>query len=240
MPPTPHVEHNFTGSAIVRDIVIGMADGLTVPFALAAGVSGVIDSTAIVVTAGPAEVAAGAIAMGLGGYLAGKSDLEHYIRERAREELEITQMPEVEAAEVTELLQSHGLTAEESAPVVAALRKRPEAWRDFMMRFELGLQKPDPARARTSGLVIGSAYVAGGLIPLAPYMLMVSARRALPWSVLVTLTAVAAFGWVKGHFAGTTPLRSALRSEERRVGKECRSGWGRGECNEGRKSGQQS
>src|SRR5439155_1743148 len=173
-------------------IVIGMADGLTVPFALAAGVSGVIDSTAIVVTAGLAEIAAGSIAMGLGGYLAGKSDLEHYIRERAREELEIAQMPEVEAAEVTELLQSHGLTAEESAPVVAALRKRPEAWRDFMMRFELGLQKPDPARARTSGLVIGSAYVAGGLIPLAPYMLMVSARRALPWSVLVTLTALAA------------------------------------------------
>src|SRR5207247_2094622 len=147
----------FTASAIVRDIVIGMADGLTVPFALAAGVSGVIDSTAIVVTAGLAEIAAGAIAMGLGGYLAGKSDLEHYIRERAREELEIAQMPEVEAAEVMELLQSHGLTAEESAPVVAALRKRPEAWRDFMMRFELGLQKPDPARARTSGLVIGSA-----------------------------------------------------------------------------------
>src|SRR5881296_1074371 len=176
MPLTPHVEHHFTASAIVRDIVIGMADGLTVPFALAAGVSGVIDSTAIVVTAGLAEIAAGSIAMGLGGYLAGKSDLEHYIRERAREELEIAQMPEVEAAEVTELLQSHGLTAEESA------------------------------------LVIGSAYVAGGLIPLAPYMLMVSARRALPWSVLVTLTALAAFGWVKGHFAGTTPLRSALQT----------------------------
>src|SRR5438876_322787 len=220
MPLTPHVEHHFTASAIVRDIVIGMADGLTVPFALAAGVSGVIDSTAIVVTAGLAEIAAGAIAMGLGGYLAGKSDLEHYIRERAREELEITQMPEVEAAEVTELLQSHGLTAEESAPVVAALRKRPEAWRDFMMRFELGLQKPDPARARTSGLVIGSAYVAGGLIPLAPYMLMVSARRALPWSVLVTLTALAAFGWVKGHFAGTTPPSPATPSRGTR---RCRS-----------------
>src|SRR2546425_9176990 len=122
---------------------------------------GSANSALVAVTAGLAEIAAGSIAMGLGGHLAGKSDLEHYIRERAREELEITQMPEVEAAEVTELLQSHGLTAEESAPVVAALRKRPEAWRDFMMRFELGLQKPDPARARTSGLVIGSAYVAG-------------------------------------------------------------------------------
>jgi VIT1/CCC1 family predicted Fe2+/Mn2+ transporter len=212
MPLTPHVEHHFTASAVVRDIVIGMSDGLTVPFALAAGISGAIDSTALVVTAGVAEIAAGAIAMGLGGYLAGKSDFEHYIRERAREELEIAEKPDVEAEEVRELLQSHGLTAEESAPVVEALRRRPEAWRDFMMRFELGLEKPDPARARTSALVIGGAYVVGGLIPLAPYMLMVSARSALPWSVLVTLTALAVFGWVKGNFAGATPLRSALQT----------------------------
>jgi len=120
--------------------------------------------------------------------------------------------PEVEAEEVRELLQSHGLTAEESAPVVEALRRRPEAWRDFMMRFELGLEKPDPARARTSAVVIGGAYVAGGLIPLTPYMLTASARSALPWSVLVTLTALAVFGWVKGNFAGTTPLRSALQT----------------------------
>src|SRR5947199_8171282 len=157
-----------------------------------------------------AEFAAGAIAIGLGGYLAGKSDLEHYIRERAREEIEIAEKPEVEAEEVRELLQSHGLTAEESAPVVEALRRRPEAWRDFMMRFELGLEKPDPARARTSAVVIGGAYVAGGLIPLTPYMLTASARSALPWSVLVTLTALAVFGWGKGNFAGTTPLRRAL------------------------------
>src|SRR5213076_2835460 len=111
---------------------------------------------------------------------------------------------------VMELLQSHGLTSEESAPVVEALRRRPEAWRDFMMRFELGLEKPDPARARTSALVIGGAYVAGGLIPLTPYMLMASARSALPWSALVTLTALAVFGWVKGNFAGTTPLQTVL------------------------------
>src|SRR5437867_2419892 len=138
--------------------------------------------------------------------------LEPYIRERAREEVEIAEKPEVEAEEVMELLQSHGLTAEESAPVVEALRRRPEAWRDFMMRFELGLEKPDPARARTSALVIGGAYVAGGLIPLTPYMLTASARSALPWSVLVTLTALAVFGWGKGNLAGTTPLRSALQT----------------------------
>src|SRR6266571_8832717 len=212
MPLTPHVEHHFTASAIVRDIVIGMSDGLTVPFALAAGVSGAVDSTALVVTAGVAEIAAGAVAMGLGGYLAGKSDLEHYIRERAREELEIAQMPEVEAAEVTELLQSHGLTAEESAPIVAALRKRPEAWVDFMMRFELGLEKPDPRRALSSALTIGGAYVAGGFIPLAPYMALASAPMALTVSVVVTVVALGLFGWIKGRFTGMVPLRSAFQT----------------------------
>src|SRR5437773_6167038 len=184
MPYTPHIEQHFTRGLVVRDTVIGMSDGLTVPFALAAGLTGAVDSTTLVVTAGLAEIAAGSIAMGLGGYLAGKSDVEHYASERAREQLEIEQKPELEAMEVMELLQSHGLTAEESTPVVEALRKRPEAWRDFMLRFELGLEKPDPARARTSALVIGGAYVAGGLIPLTPYMLMASARSALPWSAL--------------------------------------------------------
>src|SRR2546427_1176299 len=205
MPLTPHVEHHFTASAIVRDIVIGMSDGLTVPFALAAGVSGAVDSTALVVTAGVAEIAAGAIAMGLGGYLAGKSDLEHYIRERAREEIEIAEKPEVEAEEVRELLQSHGLTAEESAPVVEALRRRPEAWRDFMMRFELGLEKPDPARARTSAVVIGGAYVPGGVIPPPPHMLPASARNAPARAGPLTLTAPAGLGWGQGKLAGPTP-----------------------------------
>ncbi len=212
MPLTPHVEHHFTGGAIVRDTVIGISDGLTVPFALAAGLSGAIDSAAIVVMAGLAEIAAGSIAMGLGGYLAGKSDVEHYASERAREELEIAEKPEVEAAEVMELLQAHGLTAEESAPVVAALRKRPEAWLTFMLRFELGLEKPDPGRARTSALVIGSAYVAGGFIPLMPYMLAASATAALPWSVGVTLVALAVFGFVKGRFTGAPPWKSALQT----------------------------
>src|SRR5438309_9104002 len=143
MPLTPHVEQHFTASAIVRDIVIGMADGLTVPFALAAGVSGVIDSTAIVVTAGLAEIAAGPIAMGLGGYLAGKSDLEHYIRERAREELEIAQMPEVEAPGARKLLHWHGLPPEESAPAAPAPRSRPGAGADSRMRSGLGPRTPD-------------------------------------------------------------------------------------------------
>src|SRR5512137_2053813 len=143
-----HIEQHFSGSDTVRDVVIGMADGLTVPFALAAGISGALTSSHIVVTAGLAEIVAGSIAMGLGGYLAGKSDVEHYASERRREELEILQKPELEARE---LLEHYGVTPEQSAPVVAALRRRPEAWRDFMLRFELGLEQPDPRRAVTSG-----------------------------------------------------------------------------------------
>jgi len=212
MPLTPHVEQHFTAGAVVRDAVIGISDGLTVPFALAAGLSGAVDTTALVVTAGLAEIAAGSIAMGLGGYLAGKSDVEHYANERAREELEIAEKPDVEAAEVMELLQSHGLTAEESAPVVQALRQRPAAWRDFMLRFELGLQQPDPARARTSAFVIGGAYVAGGFIPLLPYMSTASVSAALPWSVGVTLLALGVFGFVKGRFTGARPWKSALQT----------------------------
>jgi VIT1/CCC1 family predicted Fe2+/Mn2+ transporter len=212
MPLTPHVEQHFTSSLVVRDTVIGISDGLTVPFALAAGLSGAVDSTAIIVTAGLAEIAAGSIAMGLGGYLAGKSDVEHYASERAREEQEIADKPELEAAEVLELLQSHGLTREESEPVVNALRKRPEAWRDFMMRFELGLDKPDSGRARQSAIVIAGAYVAGGIIPLIPYITMARASSALPWSVAVTLVALGVFGWVKSRFTGAPRLRSALQT----------------------------
>ena len=212
MPSTPHVEQHFKSGLVVRDTVIGLSDGLTVPFALAAGLTGAVDSTALVVTAGLAEIAAGAIAMGLGGYLAGKSDVEHYASERRREQLEIEQKPDVEAMEVTELLQVHGLTPEESAPVVAALRRRPEAWRDFMLRFELGLEKPDPRRAVRSGAVIATAYVAGGLIPLAPYMLLASATAALPWSIAVTGGALAVFGWIKGRLTGTWPVRSGLQT----------------------------
>ena len=147
MPQTPHIGRHFTGSETVRDIVIGMADGLTVPFALAAGLSGAIETTSIIVTAGLAEIAAGSIAMGLGGYMAAKSDAEHYDSERAREVMEVSEKAEIEAAEVAEVFRSYGLTTEESTLIVDALRKRPQAWVDFMMRFELGLEKPNPRRA---------------------------------------------------------------------------------------------
>jgi len=212
MPQTPHLERHFTAGELVRDVVIGMSDGLTVPFALAAGLSGAVGSTGIIVTAGLAEIAAGSIAMGLGGYLAARSDAEHYARERTREELEVRGKPAEEAAEVRELLQSYGLTAEECAPILDAFHRRPEAWVDFMMRFELGLEKPDPRRALASAVTIAGAYIAGGFIPLGPYVLTSSASTGLTWSVAVTLLALALFGYVKGHFTGTQPVRSALQT----------------------------
>jgi VIT1/CCC1 family predicted Fe2+/Mn2+ transporter len=179
MPQTPHVEHHFTGGATVRDVVIGMSDGLTVPFALAAGLSGAVAAARIVVTAGLAEVAAGSIAMGLGGYLAARSDAEHYASELAREEREIVEMPDAEAQEVNQILQSYGVTANDAGVVVRSMRQRPETWRDFMMRFELGLEAPDPKRALRSALTIAASYVVGGLVPLVPYMAVKTVREAL-------------------------------------------------------------
>src|SRR5437763_9363022 len=198
MPQTPHVERHFTAGATVRDIVIGMSDGLTVPFALAAGLSGAVDSTRIVITAGLAEIAAGSIAMGLGGYLAARSDAEHYASERRREEREVVELPDAERAEVANLLHEYGLTAAEAAPVVEALSRRPDAWVDFMMRFELGLEEPDPRRALTSAATIAGAYIAGGFIPLTPYMVLSTVNRGLLVSAAVTLAALAIFGYIKG------------------------------------------
>jgi VIT1/CCC1 family predicted Fe2+/Mn2+ transporter len=212
MTQTQHVERHFTGTAIVRDIVIGMSDGLTVPFALAAGLSGAVDdNTSIIVTAGLAEIAAGSIAMGLGGYLAARSDAEHYRAERAREALEVKEKAHVEAEEVSEIFRGYGLTAAEVQPLVDALGKQPEAWLDFMMRFELGLEKPDPRRALFSAATIAGAYVVGGFIPLAPYVAL-EPSLALSASVGITLLALAIFGYVKGHFTGASPVRSGFQT----------------------------
>src|SRR5919198_3844788 len=179
MPQTRHVERHFTAGETVRDIVIGMSDGLTVPFALAAGLTGAINSAGIIVTAGLAEIAAGSIAMGLGGYLAAKSDAEHYAKEREREKREVQEIPHEEMREVAEVFQAYGLSEEETWPIVQALRRQPRNWVDFMMRFELGLEKPDPGRALTSALTIAGAYIAGGLIPLGPYIFAHTASEAL-------------------------------------------------------------
>jgi vacuolar iron transporter family protein len=209
---TPHFEQHFTASAAVRDIVIGMADGLTVPFALAAGLSGAIDSTSLVITAGLAEVAAGAIAMGLGGYLAARTDLEHYASERAIEEREVDEIPEREAEEVAMIFRGFGLDEPNVQRVVGQIRSDRTRWVNFMMKFELGLDPPDPGRARASALTIAGAYIVGGLIPLSPYFFCHSARTGLLWSVVLTVVALALFGYIKGRFTGTTPLRSAWQT----------------------------
>ncbi len=212
MPQTPHVEQHFTAGETVRDIVIGMSDGLTVPFALAAGLTGAVSSSNVIIIAGLAEIAAGSIAMGLGGFLAARGDMEHYISERKREELEIKEKTQAEKEEVMNVLKTYGLTEEESTPIVEALSKRPKAWIDFMMRFELGLEEPDPKRALTSALTIAFSYIAGGLIPLSPYMFTSVARNALVVSVIATLLALLIFGYIKGFFTGTNPIRSGLQT----------------------------
>src|SRR3989442_4771639 len=186
-------------SETVRDIVIGMSDGLTVAFALSGGLPGAINSAGIIVTAGLAEIAAGSIAMGLGGYLAARSDAEHYAKEREREHREVKEIPEEEMREVAQVFHSYGLTQQESAPIVEALAKHPKKWVDFMMRFELGLEKPDPKRAFVSALTIALSYIAGGLIPLAPYIVTAFIRQAsvttaLFYSVGMTLLALLVFG----------------------------------------------
>ena len=212
MPQTPHIERHFTASEFVRDTVIGMSDGLTVPFALAAGLSGAVQANSIIVTAGLAEVAAGSIAMGLGGFLAARSDAEHYVAERRREQLEVEHLPEIELEEVSEIFRKYGLTDEAIAPILSAFRANPEEWVDFMMRYELGLEEPEPGRALASAGTIAGAYIAGGLIPLAPYMLLEQTSSAQLASAVVTLSALFAFGYVKGQFTGSRPLRSALQT----------------------------
>ena len=212
MPQTPHVEKHFTSTETVRDIVIGMSDGLTVPFALAAGLTGVVASSHVIVTAGLAEIAAGSIAMGLGGYLAARGDAEHYANEREREIREVATVPEKERQEVREVFEGYGLTPEESAPVVAALERQPKAWIDFMMRFELGLEEPDPRRALRSALTIAGSYIVGGMIPLTPYFLLPHAQTALLWSVALTLVALAVFGFFKAKATGAPSLRGSLQT----------------------------
>lgn len=207
-----HHEHHVESSQMLRDFVIGMADGLTVPFALAAGLAGAIDSTGLIVTAGAAEIAAGCIAMGLGGYLGAKTESEHYESERKREFREVECVPHVEAKEVEDILREFGVPDEQLPVVVGAIRQQPQKWVDFMMRFELGLERPDPKRLIQSPLVIGGAYALGGLVPLFPYIIYDTISEALPVSIVVSLIALFAFGAFKGHFTGQKLLKSGVQT----------------------------
>jgi vacuolar iron transporter family protein len=207
-----HVERHFASTALVRDVVIGMSDGLTVPFALAAGLSGAVNSPHVVVLAGLAEIAAGSIAMGLGGFLAAQGDAEHYASERMREEREIVDRTRDEEEEIYEIFEQYGVERSESMPVLEALKRRPQAWIDFMMRFELGLEEPQRNRASRSAITIALSYVIGGLVPLLPYMTGRSLPSALSASVAITLVALLVFGGVKGRLTGAGTVRSAVQT----------------------------
>jgi VIT1/CCC1 family predicted Fe2+/Mn2+ transporter len=212
-PPAGVPDVHFTGSAIVRDIIFGMADGLTVPFALAAGLSAAVSSSFVVLIAGIAELAAGSISMGLGGYLAARSDRDHYRAEMAREQRHIRQAPEAERIEVRDILAGYGLHGEALDNAVGEITAKPDRWVDFMLRNELSLERPDPARARNSALTIGASYIAGGILPLVPYAMPgIRVGDALRWSAGLTLTALLAFGAAKGRAMGTGMLRAALET----------------------------
>ncbi|MFC5649176.1 VIT1/CCC1 transporter family protein [Paenibacillus solisilvae] len=207
-----HEEQHFMATDFIRDIVIGMADGLTVPFALAAGLSGTVSNTSLVVIAGMAEIAAGSIAMGLGGYLAARTEREHYLSELARERREIIELPEYEREEVAEILRGWALPEPVISSAVESISADPDRWVDFMMKHELGLEEPDPRRARNSSITIGLSYIVGGIIPLSPYMLVQTPDTALYLSVIITLIALFVFGYVKGKFTGSAPIKSAWQT----------------------------
>ena len=212
MPATPHMEQHFTGSESVRDVVIGMADGLTVPFALAAGLTAAVTSSHIIVTAGLAEIAAGAIAMGLGGYLAARTDQEHYLSEERREYQEIQRLRDVELGEVASIFRGYGLEGPALDQVTNAIAADPKRWVDFMMRFELGLERPNPKRAPISALTIAVSYIVGGLVPLMPYIFGLELRQALIYSVIFTGIALALFGAIKGQLTGINMIKSAIQT----------------------------
>lgn len=206
-----HHEEHLQSSDLLTDIVIGMSDGLTVPFALAAGLSGAVDSTAVIILAGIAEIAAGSIAMGLGGFLAGKTEQDHYNSEVKREYWEVENLPEKEREEVREFFESLGLSRDIQNKATDELIKDKDRWVDFMMKHELGLDKPDPKRAGKSAFNIGVSYVVGGFVPLSPYFFVASATDALKISVVITLVCLFVFGFFKSKITGVNPWTGGLK-----------------------------
>lgn len=206
-----HIEEHLKSSDLLRDVVIGMSDGLTVPFALAAGLSGAVDSTSIIVIAGIAEIAAGSIAMGLGGYLAGKTEQDHYTSELKREYYEVENLRHREIEETKEFFKSIGLSEELQNKATEEIAKDKKQWVEFMMKYELGLDKPDPKRATKSALNIGLSYVVGGLVPLSPYFFIDTPLQALSISLVITLLCLFVFGWFKSKITGMNTWWGALK-----------------------------
>ena len=211
MPHFVHREHHLTSSAVLQDLVIGLSDGLTVPFALAAGLSGAMQSSGLVITAGLAEIVAGSIAMGLGGYLAGRTEVDHYAAELAREHAEVRTVPDVERRVVQELLANMGLSAATAAQATQELTQDPEQWVKFMMKYELDLEEPDPRQAPKSAVTIAGAYAVGGLIPLSAYFFTATPQQGLLWSGVITLVCLLVFGYLKSRLTGQAPVAGALK-----------------------------
>jgi predicted membrane protein (TIGR00267 family) len=206
-----HHEHHLKSSDTIRDIVIGMSDGLTVPFALAAGLSGAVNSSGIVVTAGIAEIVAGSIAMGLGGFLAGRTEADHYNSELKREYEEIERVPEQEKSEVKEVFADFGLSVVLQNQIADEMAKDKDKWVDFMMRYELGLEKPEANRASQSAVTIGISYIVGGIIPLSPYFFEANSKTALYYSCAITMVCLFVFGYFKSKVTGQPALTGALK-----------------------------
>jgi len=206
-----HVESHLKSSDLLRDVVIGMSDGLTVPFALAAGLSGAVDQSSIIIIAGIAEIAAGSIAMGLGGYLAGKTEQDHYKSEVKREYDEVENMRHLEIAETKEFFANIGLSPALQDQATEEIARDKDRWVDFMMKYELGLEKPDPKRATKSALNIGISYIVGGIIPLSPYFFIPDSTEALKISVVATLICLFIFGFLKSRVTGINPFWGALK-----------------------------
>jgi len=206
-----HHEHHLKSSDTIRDIVIGMSDGLTVPFALAAGLSGAVNSSTIIITAGIAEIVAGSIAMGLGGFLAGRTEADHYASELKREYDEVERVPEQEKAEVREVFASFGLSDALQIQVADEMAKDTDKWVDFMMRYELGLEKPEANRATQSAITIGLSYIVGGIIPLSPYFFTANAINGLYYSCIITLICLFVFGYFKSKVTGQPAVTGAFK-----------------------------
>ncbi|MEI6189546.1 MAG: VIT1/CCC1 transporter family protein [Chitinophagia bacterium] len=213
MEPTHlHLEEHLQSSDLLTDIVIGMSDGLTVPFALAAGLSGAVQgNVSLIWIAGIAEIAAGSIAMGLGGYLAGKTEQDHYNSELKKEYWELEHKREVEIDEVRRVFIEWGLSAATAEEATMEIIKDDDRWVEFMMKHELGLQKPDPKRAKKSAFNIGTSYIVGGMVPLVPYFFVENAIDGLKVSAIITLICLYIFGFFKSKITGINPWLGGLK-----------------------------
>lgn len=207
-----HLEEHMQSSDVLTDIVIGMSDGLTVPFALAAGLSGAVgDHVSLIWIAGVAEVAAGSIAMGLGGYLAGKTEIDHYNSELKKEYWELEHKREREIQEVRDVFLQWGLSKETAEEATQEIIKDDKRWVEFMMKFELGLEKPDPKRARKSAFNIGLSYIVGGMVPLMPYFFVTNSIDGLKISAVITLVCLYIFGFFKSKMTGINPWLGGVK-----------------------------